>query len=94
MTLALLALLYATLHALRLAFALRHLRAERAMPKAEVDGPVTILQPILSGDPALRDPGLIARDLRLGYVTRESAMRDYGVDVAPDGTVSRRIAAE
>ena len=46
------------------------------------------------GDPALRDPGLIARDLRLGYVTRESAMRDYGVDVAPDGTVSRRIAAE
>ena len=55
MILAFLALLYAALHALRLAFALRHLREERAMPVAEVDSPVTILQPILSGDPALRD---------------------------------------
>lgn len=46
------------------------------------------------GDPALRDPDLIARDLRLGYITREAAMRDYNVEIAPDGRVSRRIAAE
>jgi N-methylhydantoinase B len=46
------------------------------------------------GDPALRDPALIARDLRLGYITAEAAIRAYGVDVAPDGSVSRRIEVE
>ena len=29
------------------------------------------------GDPKERDPARIARDLRLGYVTAESAQRDY-----------------
>ena len=31
------------------------------------------------GDPRTRDPERIARDVRLGYVTREAAQRDYGV---------------
>jgi N-methylhydantoinase B len=40
------------------------------------------------GDPAERDPAAVARDVRLGYVTREAARRDYrvvlGDDLAPD----------
>ncbi|MGI9621333.1 MAG: hydantoinase B/oxoprolinase family protein [Acidimicrobiales bacterium] len=32
------------------------------------------------GDPAERDPADIERDLRLGYVTRDSAVREYGVE--------------
>lgn len=46
------------------------------------------------GDPARRDTGLIERDIRLGYVTAEAAVRDYGVSVASGGTVTRKIAAE
>src|SRR5580704_4065089 len=48
------------------------------------------------GDPAERDPALVARDVRLGYVTREAALRDYkvvlGDDFAPDlaGTAKAR----
>ena len=48
------------------------------------------------GDPAERDPTLVARDVRLGYVTREAARRDYKVvlrdDLAPDlaGTAKAR----
>ena len=48
------------------------------------------------GDPAERDPALVARDVRLGYVTREAARRDYKVvlrdDLAPDlaGTAKAR----
>lgn len=30
------------------------------------------------GDPAERDPAMIAHDLREGYVTPEGAARDYG----------------
>ena len=36
------------------------------------------------GEPAARDPALIARDLKRGYITPEQAEADYG----------RRIAAE
>lgn len=34
------------------------------------------------GDPSERDPGLIKSDLKNGYISRESAIRDYGY--APD----------
>jgi N-methylhydantoinase B len=37
------------------------------------------------GDPRARDPERIARDVRLGYVTREAAERDYGVTIGADG---------
>lgn len=46
------------------------------------------------GDPAERELAAVARDVRLGYVTPEAATRDYGVTVHPEGTVSRRMAAE
>ena len=34
------------------------------------------------GDPAGRDPALIGRDLRRGYLTREDIERDYGTDTS------------
>lgn len=46
------------------------------------------------GDPAERDAALIARDLRLGYITPEGAARDYGVRVDKEGQISRPLAAE
>jgi N-methylhydantoinase B len=39
------------------------------------------------GAPHERDPEVVARDVRLGFVSRESAQRDYGVTVRTDGTV-------
>jgi N-methylhydantoinase B len=41
------------------------------------------------GDPGQRPVGAVARDIRLGHVSVESAIRDYGVRVASDGSVSR-----
>jgi N-methylhydantoinase B len=53
------------------------------------------------GDPRARDPALVARDVRLGYVSPEAARRDYGVALGPDGALDasatarlRREAAE
>lgn len=37
------------------------------------------------GDPMLRDPALVARDVRLGYVTAEKATSLYGVVASEDG---------
>ncbi|MCU0613427.1 MAG: hydantoinase B/oxoprolinase family protein, partial [Candidatus Eisenbacteria bacterium] len=37
------------------------------------------------GDPLERDPGLVARDVRLGKVSREHAERDYGVVLDGNG---------
>jgi N-methylhydantoinase B len=37
------------------------------------------------GDPRDRDPELVARDVGYGYVTREGAMRDYGVVMTKEG---------
>jgi N-methylhydantoinase B len=37
------------------------------------------------GDPATREPARVARDVRLGYVSRQSAQRDYKVAVRDDG---------
>ena len=39
------------------------------------------------GDPRTRDPLRVARDIRLGYVSRGSAERDYAVVVDDDGHV-------
>lgn len=36
------------------------------------------------GDPRQRDPQMVARDVRNGFVSPESARRDYGVAVNPD----------
>ena len=38
---------------------------------------------------ATRDPERVARDVRLGYVTREAAQRDYGVTVGADDCEAR-----
>ena len=37
------------------------------------------------GDSAQRDPALVGRDVRLGYVSREAALRDYKVVLGDDG---------
>jgi len=37
------------------------------------------------GDPAARDPALVARDVRFGYVSRDAALRDYKVVLRADG---------
>ena len=41
------------------------------------------------GDPALRDPALVARDVRDGLVSAEMAATHYKVAVGADGTVDR-----
>ena len=37
------------------------------------------------GDPFDRDPKLVERDVRYGYVTCDGAASDYGVIMTPDG---------
>ncbi|MBX9826279.1 MAG: hydantoinase B/oxoprolinase family protein [Xanthobacteraceae bacterium] len=39
------------------------------------------------GDPASRDPARVARDVRLGYVSRDAAMAQYKVALRADGSV-------
>lgn len=41
------------------------------------------------GNPLQRPVEAVARDIRLGHVGVDAAIRDYGVAVAPDGSVSR-----
>jgi N-methylhydantoinase B len=41
------------------------------------------------GDPDGRSLDAIALDLKRGYITPEAAARDYGVNVAADGAVTR-----
>ncbi len=41
------------------------------------------------GDPRQRDPALVAADVRDGLVSKEQALREYGVTIAADGTGSR-----
>lgn len=49
------------------------------------------------GDPAHRDPARVARDVRLGYVTREAARRYYKVvlrdDLTPDVSATAKARA-
>ena len=46
------------------------------------------------GDPATRDPERVARDVRLGYVSREAAQRDYKVVLRDDGTLDADATAQ
>jgi N-methylhydantoinase B len=39
------------------------------------------------GDPATREPTRVVRDVELGYISRESARRDYRVELRDDGTL-------
>jgi N-methylhydantoinase B len=39
------------------------------------------------GDPATREPERVVRDVRLGYVSREAARRDYKVVLRDDGSL-------
>ena len=45
------------------------------------------------GDPAMRDPTLVAADVRDGLVSPASAERDYRVVLAPDGAVDEAATA-
>jgi N-methylhydantoinase B len=45
------------------------------------------------GDPLTREPARVARDVRLGYVSREAAWRDYGVVVDADDAVDAAATA-
>src|SRR5215472_14908580 len=45
------------------------------------------------GDPATRDPARVARDVRLGYVSRAAALRDYKVVLHDDGTLDAAATA-
>ena len=45
------------------------------------------------GDPRRRDPSQVARDVRLGYVTRESARAHYAVALRSDGSVDEAVTA-
>jgi N-methylhydantoinase B len=39
------------------------------------------------GDPSTRDPERVVRDVRLGYVSRAAARRDYKVVLRDDGAL-------
>ena len=45
------------------------------------------------GDPVTRDPARVARDVRLGYVSRDAARRDYKVALRRDGVVDDAATA-
>jgi N-methylhydantoinase B len=45
------------------------------------------------GEPQLRDPEAVARDVRLDFVSREAARRDYAVAVGADGTLDAAATA-
>ena len=45
------------------------------------------------GNPLAREPARVARDVQLGYVSREAAHRDYGVALAQDGSVDQSATA-
>jgi N-methylhydantoinase B len=46
------------------------------------------------GDPAKRDPERVARDVRLGYVSREAARRDYKIVLRDDGSADEAATAK
>jgi len=45
------------------------------------------------GDPLKRDPAAVARDVNDGFVSREAALRDYGVEVDEKGRGVRKVHA-
>ena len=46
------------------------------------------------GDPATRDPARVARDVRLGYVSREAALARYKVALQSDGSLDTDATAK
>jgi N-methylhydantoinase B len=46
------------------------------------------------GDPATREPERVARDVRLGYISREAAIRDYKVVLGDDGALDIEATAQ
>jgi N-methylhydantoinase B len=46
------------------------------------------------GDPATREPDRVARDVRLGYVSREAALREYKVVLRDDGSLDEAATAK
>jgi N-methylhydantoinase B len=46
------------------------------------------------GDPATREPERVARDVRLGYISREAAIRDYKVELDDDGALDIEATAQ
>jgi N-methylhydantoinase B len=46
------------------------------------------------GDPLQRDAAQVARDVRLGYVSTDSARHDYGVALCADGSVDEAVTAD
>lgn len=46
------------------------------------------------GDPLTRDVARVGRDVRLGYVSREAARRDYRVEVGENGAVDQAVTAK
>jgi N-methylhydantoinase B len=46
------------------------------------------------GDPAAREPERVARDVRLGYISCEAAIRDYKVVLRDDGTLDIDATAQ
>lgn len=45
------------------------------------------------GNPRMRTPEAVARDVRCGYVSRDAARRDYAVALLPDGSVDADTTA-
>jgi N-methylhydantoinase B len=46
------------------------------------------------GDPLARDPDRVAHDVRMGFVSRESAHADYGVSLDEKGSVNAKLTAQ
>jgi N-methylhydantoinase B len=46
------------------------------------------------GDPLTREPERVMRDVRLGYISREAARRDYKVALHPDGSLDAEATAQ
>src|SRR6267154_5671819 len=46
------------------------------------------------GDPATREPERVVRDVRLGYISREAARRDYAVVLHADGSLDAGATAQ
>jgi N-methylhydantoinase B len=46
------------------------------------------------GDPLTREPGRVADDVRDGFVSRQAALKDYGVVIGGDGAIDEAATAE
>jgi N-methylhydantoinase B len=46
------------------------------------------------GDPTTREPERVIRDVRLGYISREAALRDYRVAIGADGLLDAAATAK